>query len=346
MARYANLIPELEQAIRHGSVAKRADMAERLTDLFVGAAEHFNAEQVGLFDEVLGRLADEIEHDTLAGISRRIAPVAAAPIGFVRRLAGDDDIDVAGPVLRSAPHLPDADLAAIAARTGREHLLAISQRAAIAAPVTDILLKRGDGGVVYAVAINRGAALSDFGIGVLVKRSADDDGLAATVGQRPDIGAAHLDRLRETTHMRARAAPAESATAIDYREPRAAIIALARAGKLDDARLRAFADAGQLGETVTALAAMARLPVDQVDRLTGGERLDAFLILGRAIGIDWVTLRMIITLRTGRRSGPSLNEARANFERLSRSSAERVLAFWRNSVTAAAGAAATVTPKA
>jgi uncharacterized protein (DUF2336 family) len=111
MAPYATLIPELEQAIRHGSVAKRADMAERVTDLFIDAADHFSAEQVGLFDLILGRLTEEVERTTLAGIARRIAPVADAPIGLVRRLAGDDDIDVAGPVLRASPRLPEADLA-------------------------------------------------------------------------------------------------------------------------------------------------------------------------------------------------------------------------------------------
>src|SRR3979490_3085 len=124
MALYATLIPEFEAAIRQGSDAKRAAMAERITDLFIDAADRFDAVQVALFDEILGRLIDEIEHKTLAEISRRIAPVAHAPIGVVRRLAGDDNINVAGPMLRGSPRLADTDLATIATRMGPPHLLA------------------------------------------------------------------------------------------------------------------------------------------------------------------------------------------------------------------------------
>jgi hypothetical protein len=46
MASPAVLIPELEQAIRQGSADRRAEMAERVTDLFVDDADRFDAEQV------------------------------------------------------------------------------------------------------------------------------------------------------------------------------------------------------------------------------------------------------------------------------------------------------------
>src|SRR5579859_5130772 len=132
MALYANLIPELETAIREGSDHKRAAMAARITDLFISTAGRFDAVQIALFDEILSRLIEEIEIKTLAEIAQRIAPVERAPIGVVRRLAGDDDIGVAGPVLRQSSRLADAELAAIASRAKAAHLLAISQRARLA----------------------------------------------------------------------------------------------------------------------------------------------------------------------------------------------------------------------
>src|SRR3984893_891429 len=105
MTLYASLNPELETAIQQGSDAKRAIMAERITDLFIDAADRFDAVQVALFDEILGRLIEEIEIKTLAEISRRMAPVEQAPIGLVRRLAGDDAIGVAGAQPRGSSRL-------------------------------------------------------------------------------------------------------------------------------------------------------------------------------------------------------------------------------------------------
>jgi uncharacterized protein (DUF2336 family) len=358
MALYASLIPELEAAIRQGSGAKRATMAERITELFVDASDRFDAMQIALFDEILGRLIEEIEHKTLAEISRRIAPVERAPIGVVRRLAGDGNISVAGPMLRLSPRLADADLAAIASRMGPPHLLAISQRANIATPVTDILVERGDSSVLQAVADNRGAQFSNLGFGTLVRRAGDDDRLLETIGLRPDIPPRHLRSLvREATEIVRRrllaaadpgvknevsAALAEVAAEVGakvanaYRDAQKTIMALVSAGKLDESQLRAFATNGQLDETIATLSALARVPIELVERLMRGERLDGLLILGRAIGVDWLTVRAIIALRTGRTAGPALDDLKSNFERLSRSSAERVARFWRGGAAEAA----------
>jgi uncharacterized protein (DUF2336 family) len=358
MAPYASLIPELETAIRQGSDAKRATMAERITDLFIDAAERFDAVQIALFDEVLGRLIEEIEVKTLAEISRRMAPIEQAPIGVVRRLAGDDAIDVAGPMLRESSRLADSDLAAIASRRGPAHLLAISQRAKITAHITDILVVRGDNSVLQACAINRGAQFSSLGFGTLVRRATGDDGLTETVALRPDIPVEHLRGLvREATEIVRRrllaatgpgvktqvsAALAEVAAEVGanvadaYRDAQKAVLALVSEGALDESQLRAFATNGQLDETIATLSALSRVPIEVVERLMRADRLDGLLILARAIGIEWPTVRTIVVLRTGRTAGPTLDDLKSNFERLSRSSAERVARFWRNGKTAPA----------
>ena len=63
----------------------------------------------------------------------------------MRKLANDDDIAVAGPVLKLAPRLAEADLIGVARTKGQAHLQAISARAAWGEAVTDILLRRGVG---------------------------------------------------------------------------------------------------------------------------------------------------------------------------------------------------------
>src|SRR5262249_58215023 len=94
---------------------------------------------------------------------------------------------VAGPLLKLAEGLSDADLVDIALSKGQAHLLAISARARIAEPVTDVLLTRGDHGVRHSVAANRGARLSDAGFCILAERAKPDGALAEAVLLRPDI---------------------------------------------------------------------------------------------------------------------------------------------------------------
>ena len=78
----------------------------------------------------------------LAEFSERLAPVNNAPADVVRRLASDDDVAVAAPILRQSRRLSDTDLIEIAQTKTQGHLLAIAGRAQVATPVTDALMQQ------------------------------------------------------------------------------------------------------------------------------------------------------------------------------------------------------------
>jgi uncharacterized protein (DUF2336 family) len=136
-----SLLPELEDVVQHGSAEKRAETLRRITTLFLDGASSFHAKHIALFDDVIGCLIEEIE--ALAELARRIAPVANAPAGVVSTLAKNDDIAVAGPVLKQA-RLADRDLLYIAENKSQAHLLAMSTRQRISEALSDILVSRGD----------------------------------------------------------------------------------------------------------------------------------------------------------------------------------------------------------
>src|SRR5450432_4919077 len=103
-----SIVDEVEAAINIGSPEKRLDTIKRVTDLFLASAGSFNSEQIDLFDNVLERLVKTIEIRAIADVSARIAlaemssqlaPIAQSPPSVVRRLAMNDEIAVAGPVL-------------------------------------------------------------------------------------------------------------------------------------------------------------------------------------------------------------------------------------------------------
>ena len=186
MAVPASLLPELEDVVQHGSAEKRAETLRRITTLFLDGAPGFNADHIALFDDVIGCLIEEIEAKALAELARRIAPVVNAPAGVVTTLANNDDIEVAGPVLKQA-RIAHPDLMYIAENKSQAHLLAMSTRLGINEALADILVARGDRDVARSIANNQRAQLSDNAFTTLVRRAEQDGVLAEKVGVRTDI---------------------------------------------------------------------------------------------------------------------------------------------------------------
>src|ERR1700678_2290138 len=184
-----SLIPELEEVVQHGSREKRTEALQRITALFVNGAGSYKNEHVDVFDEVFGLLIEEIENKARAELSHRLAPVSNAPVKVLRRLAKDDDIAVAGPVLKLAPRLAESDLIDVAETKRQAHLHAISGRGALGEAVTDVLVRRGNRDVAHRVADNRSARISQQGFRHLVERAEEDGIQSEKVGRRPDIPA-------------------------------------------------------------------------------------------------------------------------------------------------------------
>ena len=106
--------------------------------------------------------------------------------------------------------------------------------------------------------------------------------------------------------------------------------ALHKERKLGEADIAEFAKAGKYEETIAALATVCAVPVEVVDRLMNGERADPVLILARAAGFGWPTVRAIINARPGAKpSGQTIDAAFENFERLTAATAQRVVRFWQ-----------------
>ena len=99
MSAQQSLMDELEEAVSSGSRDKRVDTLRRITDLFLVSPAQLNSEQIGVFDDVLTHLIARVETKARAELAMRLAPVDQAPGEVIRKLAFDDEIIVAGPVL-------------------------------------------------------------------------------------------------------------------------------------------------------------------------------------------------------------------------------------------------------
>ena len=187
MASIASLMPQLEEMLHRLSAENRSQTLLGVTDLFLQGAERYRPKHIELFDDVLSCLMIETDTKELKALSKRLAPCANAPVKTIVRLALDEDLSIAEPIILQSLCLEDAVLSDIARTMSQSHLLAIACRAEVSAAVTDVLIERGDDVVVRYVANNQGACFSQARFLALVKRSKTDGALAEQIKHRKDI---------------------------------------------------------------------------------------------------------------------------------------------------------------
>ncbi len=350
-----SLIDDLESVITDKNIGDRAAILRRVTDLFVGASGKLSDEQVDLFDDVMGRLLEEIETSARAAFGHMLATVPDAPPKVVRMLALDDAIDVAGPILSHSGRVDDMTLVETAKTRSQAHLLAISLRKTLTESVTDVLVERGDRQVALSTAGNPGAAFSEFGYSTLVQRSSSDGDLAVCVWSRPEIPRQHLLKLfaeasetvkRELTskdprkanvileivaqashqiHARAREKSASYAAAYAH------VQSLHESGRLDETQLAEFARAGKFDETMISLSFLCALPIALVERAFIDARSEQVIVIAKAFGLAWETVKAILLLQDSVKndSKRKLEQHFETFTRLKVDTAKKAIQFYR-----------------
>jgi len=349
------LIPELDEIVRHGDPKRRAEAARGIAELYLEAAANLRPDHVDLFDGVLIDLVPHTAIAARADLAERLSNLANAPRALVGQLAREDEILIAGPLLRRSPVIDEGALIEIARLKGQGHLLAMSERPTLSPGITDVLVRRGDREVVRCAAGNAGALFSQAGYSTLIKRARQDGVLTLKVGQRDDLSDEQLKDLlagsidivrrrlfevvkpaRQTAISRAMNEISGVAEVVesrrDFAPAQRKILALHGAGELNEAALLGFAKAHNYEESVAALSAMSGVKIATLDRLISGDRHDPILIVGKTIGLEWATVRALVLLRLGPNRVPApadIESTRVNFARLMPSTAERVVNFWQ-----------------
>jgi uncharacterized protein (DUF2336 family) len=352
---HQSLIDELEAVGIHQSIGSRADVLRRVTDLFVTGSDRFDVEQRALFDDVMGRLVNEIDNSARAAFGQRLATISNAPSKVSCTLALDDSIEVAGPLLSLSDQLDDETLITSAKIKSQEHLLAISQRKILSEGITDVLVERGNQQVVVTTAANSSARFSEFGYSTLVTRSEANEELALTVWSRPEIPREHLLALfasaSEAVRLKLEAADCGKASLVrdmvkqasdriqskvrerspEFTAAQAQVQSLHQAGALTEDRLRAFAEAGRFDETAVALSLLTDLPIGAIERAVVNDNSDQMLVLAKSIGLTWETTNAILLIEnsTKSRSAQELEQCLGSFKKLKPETAQTAIQFYR-----------------
>jgi uncharacterized protein (DUF2336 family) len=352
-----SLIDELESAIIHRNIGSRADVLRRVTDIFVTGSDRFDGDQLALFDDIMGRLVNEIENTARVAFGERLATIANAPPRVSCTLALDDSIEVARPLLIHSEQLDEKTLVTGAKTKSQQHLLAISQRKNLSENVTDVLVERGDQQVAVSTAANSGAQFSNFGYSRLISRSETDGELALTVWSRSEISHEYLLTLFETAseavRLKLESADRGKAALIrnmvkrasekmqvlaresspNFLAAQATVQSLHEAGALNEDRLREFAQAGKFDETAVAIALLSDLPIGAIERTLVLDHSNHMLILAKSIGLSWETTKAILRFRSNGKtkwvSTYDMEQLFSNFKKLRPETARTAIQFYR-----------------
>jgi uncharacterized protein (DUF2336 family) len=359
-----SIVEEVETALGTGSAEKHVETVRRVTDLFLLSAGSYKNEQIELFDTVLERLIKTIEIRAIGDVSARIAlaelsaqlaPVSQAPPSTVRRLAANDEISIAGPVLQESARLSPEDLVEVAATKGEQHLLAIAGRWWLKEVVTDALLARHYPSVSRRIVNNPGARVSASGFTIVVAQAESDPELAVETGIRADLPPELRHRLLRSATQAVRARLLSRAPPDIFEQIRTAIVAVTATvnremsrvhdftaarqlvaqmktnGELSEATLLGFARQRKYEETVAALALLSRSTIDVIRPLMQSLRDDGVLVACRAAGLNWETVSAVLESRfsTGALAPHELAKAQGRFAIITIENAQRLLRFWQ-----------------
>ena len=353
MAELKSFLRDLDEAVLRGTPESRMKALWHTTDLLI--AGRYSEDQIWTFGEVIGRLADEIEVAARAQLAKRLARVENAPANIIEKLAFDDSIDVAGPVLRESGRLDTDVLVANASSKSQPHLLAISERKSIEEAVTDVLVTRGNWDVVATVAQNNGARFSDFGFLHIIKRAEGDAILAEQLGLRRDIPRhvfqqliakasddvkMRLQRERPDLAEQVHSTVTEVAGALQsrfgpasksYFVAKRVVTKQHQQGNLNEGSISGYARAHKLDEVTIGLSLLCTLPGDVIERALFDRDREMLLILAKALDFSWATTMALLFLgaKDHRITAQDLRDLKEDYDRLNAETSRTVLEFYQ-----------------
>ena len=349
-----SFLQDLDEAVSRGTPESRAKALWHTTDLMI--AGRFSDDEIWTFGEVVTRLAEEIEVAARAQLSERLARFDRAPANIIHKLAFDDAIEVAGPVLRESRQLETYALVANVCTKSQAHMLSISKRDKIEERVTDELVTRGNQEVVSSVATNNGARFSDFGFLHMVKRAEGDSILAEQLGLRKDIPRHVFQQLiaKATSDVKERLLRErpEMATHIQSSVTELAgelqskfgpvsrshfvakrvVSTQHRLGNLNESSISGYARSHWLEEVTIGLSLLCSLPSDVIERAVLDRNREMLLILCKALNFAWDTTMALLFLgaKDHRITAQDLKDLENEYSRLNIETSRSVLAFYQS----------------
>lgn len=344
----------LEMA-KEPSSERRRELLRTITSTFMQHPEEVTASEMELYDDVMGRLTQDMESVVRAEIANTLADSRNAPLGLLRTLASDH-IEVAEPILTRSKALSEDDLLHIVSTQGQGHLRAVSRRTEVPESVSGVIVNRGDDVTLNTLLRNDGARLSRLSSEKVVERAQANPALHEAVVNRRDLPSDLLNdmyfiveaQLRERiiaenakmdpatldkvlTKSRTRVAVAYGSYPADYEAISAEIEKLRKADQLTPTLLARYMRDPNPTWFLAALSQMADLDFLTARHLVEKREIDALAIACKAADLDKALFLtyVVILLSDGENAMGRATEYGKLYAELPRETAMRTIRFWR-----------------
>lgn len=295
-----------ELLARDRDEAVRAELAQKVARLLPGLTTDAQDEANRRVIAMLEKLAQDEAVRVRAVVAEAVRSVENVPPEMIKRLARDAELIVASPVLRFSPLLTDDDLLDIITSGPQSGALAaIAQRRDVRSRVSDAIVAADDEPAVAALLANKSAQIREETLDLIVESAATRttwheplvrrpslparaakriagfvaDSLLSILKNREDlpretreqVTAAVAERLAATEEAAkkeaAKAAPPKEEEEDEGETAEEKVTRLKKEGKLDEDAVDDALHAGQRAFVRAALAVLAEVPVDVVDKI-------------------------------------------------------------------------------
>jgi len=356
MDRARACLVEIVDLYESGPDANGPELLERVTDLFFVTTKMQSAEDRKAFGDVMERMVYAADPITRANFAERIARAELAPVDLIRRLA-KDEIFIARPILQYSPGLREGDLVSLSRNAEQAHLKATAHRKHLTKPVTDILVKRGDLGVLQAVVGNAGAEFSAEALDQLSRAAEIHGELQPLLSLRRDLAPRVITRLKRLTEYNFWQQMAETMLMTseepdkkDSPKPKTPKVALkdkapeSKAGQPakpeneekisgegpeTEMDLAGNAKASKVDETIESFAAITGLDKMMVEHCLFQAHISALMVLCKAHGFAPGTFTALLQIRENITKEPTDDaiSLMRRYENMTEDTAKRIISF-------------------
>lgn len=311
-------IGKLTELARNRTTDGRSALVSAIGNLFDETERQFSDQELALMNDILKKLIQEVAQPIRAALADKLAHARSAPAEVIEML-GNDEIDIATPILMHSEFLTDRALIEIVRRRTRQHRLTVAMRARVSSGVCDALVEFRETDVIQNLLKNHGAQISQATLAYLVDQSAAVDEYQDPLLRRRELGPELAKRMYvhvasglrnyilahfqvDRAELDARLAEAtsealERATAENHVDAVQALAdRLAQRNELTYDLIVQTLRRGEVQLFEAMMAQMTGLSRELVARLLYEEEADGFVIIARVAGCDRSTFTTLFLL--------------------------------------------------
>lgn len=318
----------------------------RLCDLLLLPSSMLHPQERSFAIDMIHTALDTADPADRVQLAHRLARAGPIAPSLVARLARDEDLGVARPLLRHATAIADQDLITVIRDGGAERAYQIACRASLNAEVAGEIAANADSPAVYAALRNKTAVLTSGSIARIAERARSDPSLCDPLLKRPEMNpACALDlfwqvdrrlRLYVLSRFLADGGTVHRILDGDAVSPNGAEAAGLGSGLDRQSRIMAIADnmaRGWIDQARIDLAPLAGISMATSQRIVFDRGGEAIAVAVKAAGATRSTFASITEMwaasdRPVVDDPAGLPELLVLFERLSRGQAVMAMTYW------------------